>query len=93
MVRGAASSEGPATARRLSVRARSTSARTSSRAWASSRRTATTRWLTVASEGIAKPIRSRTSRFSGVAIATWAVTTPGSRCTWRLTWSKVTESA
>ena len=93
VVRGGASSEGPATCRRESLSARSTSTSTASSASASSSRTATTRWLTVASSGMANRIRSRTSTLRGVAIATWAVSTPGSCCTWRLTWSKVTESA
>jgi hypothetical protein len=93
VVRGGASSVGPSGRRLLAVRARSTSATTPSSSAGSSIRTATTRWLTPASTGSVNPIRSSTSTLSGVAIATCAVTTPGSCCTCRLTWSRVTESA
>ncbi len=47
----------------------------------------------VASAGTSKPMPVSTSTLSGVAIATWAATTPGRPCTVRLTWSSVTESA
>ena len=43
--------------------------------------------------GTSKPIPASTSRFSSVAIATWAAATPGRPWTVRLTWSSVTESA
>ncbi len=43
--------------------------------------------------GRSKPIEARTSRLSGVAIATWALLTPGVAATSLLTWSRVTESA
>ncbi len=47
----------------------------------------------MASDGMSKPIPASTSRFSSVAIATWAAATPGRPWTVRLTCSSVTESA
>ncbi len=94
VVRGAASSEGPDSARAAS--ASSTAASASSRvpsAAPSSSRIATTMSLGPAPSGSAKPMPSSTSTFSGVAIATWAVATPGTPWTVRLTCSSRTESA
>jgi hypothetical protein len=91
VVRGGATSLAPE-AGRVGARAASTAASAVATSASSSRRRATTMSLGEES-GTSKPMPARTSRLRPVAIATWAVTTPGADWTARLTWSRVTESA
>ena len=72
---------------------RSTAASAAVRSPSASSRSATTMSWGEAADGTSKPSPLITSRLSGVAIATWAVTMPGSAWTSRLTWSSATESA